>query len=180
MGTTKALRREALRKIRQVGLWGFVQHAVAKLVREGRRLLLNPIAPQDSFDLLYGTDTGGLLGVGSLDIPDHQMEHAVQYRAISDDEFTRVIKELPISANELTFLDLGSGKGRALLLASRLPFRRIVGVELSRMLHNIALRNIKTFRDEAQQAPGYPINPCECFNVPDPAGAFTVFLVSPH
>jgi hypothetical protein len=36
---------------------------------------------------------------------------------------------------DLVFIDLGSGKGRTLLMASDYPFRRIVGVELLPALH---------------------------------------------
>jgi tRNA1(Val) A37 N6-methylase TrmN6 len=41
-----------------------------------------------------------------------------------------------------TFVDVGAGKGRALLLASELAFRRVIGVELNEDLALIAQRNI--------------------------------------
>ena len=52
---------------------------------------------------------------------------------------------------QLVFVDLGSGKGRTLLLASEYPFRRIVGVELSPKLHRIAKTNVEKFRSEEQR-----------------------------
>ncbi len=39
---------------------------------------------------------------------------------------------LPIEFNQFTFIDLGSGKGRTLLMASDFPFRKILGVEILR------------------------------------------------
>jgi hypothetical protein len=147
----KALRREIIRKHRQVGFWGTVKHASAKLFRDIRALLLPSAQEVDTFDALYGTDTGGFVGVGSLDIPEYQMEHAIDYGAISEEEFARIMRELPIDWTNLVFVDLGSGKGRALLLASRYPFKQVIGVELSRMLHEIALRNIALFHDESQK-----------------------------
>lgn len=45
-----------------------------------------------------------------------------------------------------TFLDMGSGKGRALFIAAEYPFRRILGVEYDRAMHQVAQRNIATFR----------------------------------
>jgi SAM-dependent methyltransferase len=51
-----------------------------------------------------------------------------------------------------TFIDIGSGKGRALLLASQFGFRRIIGVELLPELHNIARENVLHF----QQRSGNP------------------------
>lgn len=40
-------------------------------------------------------------------------------------------------------LDLGSGMGRAVLIASRLPFQRVIGVELSEDLTAAARRNVE-------------------------------------
>src|SRR5208282_2393322 len=52
---------------------------------------------------------------------------------------------------EFTFIDLGSGKGRTLLLASDYPFRRIVGVELLPSLHQIAQENLQKYSSESQK-----------------------------
>jgi SAM-dependent methyltransferase len=46
-----------------------------------------------------------------------------------------------------SFLDLGCGKGQVLLLAARFPFRRVVGVELSPSVMQVAQRNIEHVRD---------------------------------
>ena len=45
-----------------------------------------------------------------------------------------------VNFNEFAFIDLGSGKGRTLLMASDYPFRRIVGVELLPSLHRMRRR----------------------------------------
>jgi len=45
--------------------------------------------------------------------------------------------------HDFIFIDLGSGKGRTLLMASDYPFRRIVGVELLLALHQIAQENLE-------------------------------------
>jgi hypothetical protein len=55
------------------------------------------------------------------------------------------------SLSELTFVDLGSGKGRTLLMASDFPFRRIVGVELLPSLHRIAEENLAQYESESQR-----------------------------
>ena len=52
---------------------------------------------------------------------------------------------------DFIFIDLGSGKGRALLMASDYPFRRIVGVELLPQLHRAAQDNLTKYRSEFQQ-----------------------------
>jgi|ERR1700683_1170778 len=52
---------------------------------------------------------------------------------------------------DFVFVDLGSGKGRTLLMASDYPFRRIVGVELLPALHQAAQENLSKYRSEAQK-----------------------------
>ncbi len=52
---------------------------------------------------------------------------------------------------EFTFIDLGSGKGRTLLMASDYPFRRIIGVELLPSLHQIARENLEKYKRDSQQ-----------------------------
>jgi SAM-dependent methyltransferase len=65
--------------------------------------------------------------------------------------FHRMLDALPIDFREFAFIDLGSGKGRALLMASDYPFRRILGVELLPELHRIALENIAKYRNPPQK-----------------------------
>ena len=64
--------------------------------------------------------------------------------------FREMMASLPIEFNEFSFVDLGSGKGRTLLMASEYPFRRIVGVELIAELHRAAEQNIRDYRSPTQ------------------------------
>jgi tRNA1(Val) A37 N6-methylase TrmN6 len=77
--------------------------------------------------------------------------HAIRYQTAIVEVFLDILSSLPISYEEFHFIDLGSGKGRALLLASQFPFKKIIGVELSAFLHGIACRNIEIYKDELQQ-----------------------------
>jgi SAM-dependent methyltransferase len=52
---------------------------------------------------------------------------------------------------DFTFIDLGSGKGRTLLMASDYPFRRVVGVELLPELHRTARENLSEYKSERQK-----------------------------
>ena len=65
--------------------------------------------------------------------------------------FREMMDHLKIDFSQFTFVDLGSGKGRTLLMASDYPFRRIVGVELFPDLHRAALENLQTYRSESQK-----------------------------
>lgn len=67
------------------------------------------------------------------------------YQPIEPDIFRAMIRALPIDFSQFTFVDIGSGKGRAMLLASEFPFRRILGIELLPELHHIAQGNLAKF-----------------------------------
>ena len=56
-----------------------------------------------------------------------------------------------INLPEFTFIDIGSGKGRALLMASQYPFRRILGIELLPELHRVAKENIGKYESDSQR-----------------------------
>lgn len=74
------------------------------------------------------------------------------YQPTMPEEFDEVMQHLAqVDFTGFTFVDLGSGKGRALLMASMYPFERVLGVEVQPELHRIALRNLAAFRDPAQR-----------------------------
>jgi SAM-dependent methyltransferase len=62
-----------------------------------------------------------------------------------------VREQSPLEFRDFIFIDLGSGKGRTLLMASDYPFRRIVGVELLSELHRAAQENLSKYRNESQK-----------------------------
>ena len=65
--------------------------------------------------------------------------------------FQEMMASLPINFDGFTFVDLGSGKGRTLLMASEYPFRRVLGVELIAELHRAAEENIRDYRSPTQR-----------------------------
>ncbi len=60
-------------------------------------------------------------------------------------EFTRAMKVVRPTPDDV-FLDIGSGKGRALILAATYPMRRVLGIELSETLNALARDNIAKCR----------------------------------
>ena len=75
----------------------------------------------------------------------------VQYQPSEPQLFREMIERLPIAYEDFAFIDLGSGKGRTLLMASSYAFRRIIGVELLPELHTIAAANIARYQDPGQK-----------------------------
>ena len=68
-----------------------------------------------------------------------------QYQPTDPQEFHEVIRRVDADLSRFVFIDMGSGKGRVLLLACEYPFREIIGVEVQPALHRIAQENILRF-----------------------------------
>ena len=69
------------------------------------------------------------------------------YQPVEPELFREIMNRLAIDFPQFTFIDIGSGKGRALLLASEFAFQRIIGIELLPELNRIAEANIRKFAD---------------------------------
>lgn len=77
------------------------------------------------------------------------------------------------------FIDLGSGKGRTLLMASDYPFRSIVGVELLPALHRTAQENIAKYRSASQKCFAIESICGDATDFACPAEAIVLFLFNP-
>jgi len=73
------------------------------------------------------------------------------YQPTDPEQFREMMDALNLDFSRFTFIDLGSGKGRTLLMASEYPFRRIIGVELLPDLDGLAKKNIVAFKNDAQR-----------------------------
>ena len=73
------------------------------------------------------------------------------YQPTDPAQFREMMAALPIDFRQFTFVDLGSGKGRTLLMASDYPFRRIVGVEILFELDRAAQENISAYKSATQR-----------------------------
>lgn len=72
------------------------------------------------------------------------------YQPTDEQSFREMIGGLGIDYSQFTFIDLGSGKGRTLLMAADYQFRRILGVELIPDLDRIAKENIRKFQSDGR------------------------------
>ena len=75
------------------------------------------------------------------------------YQPTEPELFREMMGALPIELERFTFVDIGSGKGRTLLMASEFPFKRIVGVELMEELHRAAEENLRAYGAVASADP---------------------------
>lgn len=75
----------------------------------------------------------------------HQAD-ANTYGPVIPKTFRRVLSTLRIDHSQYVFVNFGCGKGRAVLLASGYPFKRIIGVEFAKELIEAASKNLGLWR----------------------------------
>jgi SAM-dependent methyltransferase len=97
------------------------------------------------FDTKYQVDTQAPVAVADLETTAPGAKFANRYQGTPIAPLHRIIRRLNIDRQRYTFIDLGSGKGRVLLVAAQYPFKSVVGVEFSKTLHEIAVTNIQKF-----------------------------------
>jgi len=106
------------------------------------------------------------------------------YQPIPPEQFREIMSQLAghldSSANfsQFTFIDIGAGKGRALLLASEFAFRRIIGVELLPELIEVARENVRVFERRGMYF-GIELVCEDATNFNFPAEPAVVFLFNP-
>jgi len=132
------------------------------------------------FDRAHGTDTSGTVSAGELQAKnDHEaVAHVTVYGGSQPSVLREVLSGIP-QPETCSFLDLGCGKGRPLLVASEFPFRDIVGVELSPDLARVAQANASI---AAVRFPGRTpirVQVGDATTYPLPAGNFVLFLYHP-
>ena len=98
------------------------------------------------YDWRHGTDTHQECYLNTQGVTDVQaLQGNDVYRPFWRREFLDAIRALDVDLTDYLFIDIGSGKGKLLLLASQFPFAGLIGVEYAPALHAIAVNNIKQF-----------------------------------
>lgn len=101
------------------------------------------------------------------------------YQPIESPLFREMLNSLDIDFGQYTFIDIGSGKGRPLLMASEFPFRRIIGVEFLSELNAIAEENIRKFPDERKRCKQIEARLADATAFEFPSEPLVVFMFHP-
>lgn len=131
------------------------------------------------FDQEWGVDTSGTSVPDKLEVVGSNWKYGNKYQGCDPAVFSEVLENLAIQYQDFTFVDLGSGKGRALLLASRFPFRQIIGVEFSEELCQIAQQNVFCFPKSEMQCKGIATICDDAARYKLPEGSLVIFLYNP-
>ncbi len=133
------------------------------------------------FDAELGVVTEALLFLGELD-PEAigpSIAHATHYEPTPVGDLDALLALVPFPIAATTFVDLGAGMGRAILLAARHPFARIVGVEISPALCAIANDNLAAIDRATLCCRDVRIKRADARAYAFPRGELVVYLYNP-
>ena len=171
--------------------YGKVQSVTAGERKESEtaRRLLPGLSVKDGFtrhpfDVEFGVSTSGLVAGRHLKSGHRHDRHATAYYGVAPSVMRSLVRRWrrsgPAAAmSETTFLDLGAGMGRAVLLASELGFKAVVGVELHPKLAGIARKNVKLWRAAGRERAPMRIVEGDAVEFGLPDGPALVFLFNP-
>jgi len=131
------------------------------------------------FDQKYSVDTAVIIDPSQYKIKSKNWIYASRYEGIPPDKYELILSELEIKYSDFTFIDIGAGKGRAMLIASKFPFKKIIGVEFCKELVEIAESNIKIFPKEEIKCVNISIHCLDAVEFEFPNTPLFLFLFNP-
>ena len=131
-----------------------------------------------SFDWQHGTSTMTWVDVEDFGAAGDNLAYSECYVATKARPLWTLLSSLDLPRNS-GFVDLGSGKGRVLLIAAQYGFRRIVGVEFSPRLCEYARRNIQIFKDRGRMAVEIDIVQSDASTYPIQPNQAVFFMFNP-
>jgi SAM-dependent methyltransferase len=131
------------------------------------------------FDVTRHVQTSGYVPLEGLTLAGPG-KSSFEYFPIHPSVARQVLERLPIqNHSEYTFVDLGSGMGRMLLLAAEYPFRKIQGVELAVELHLQAKQNISRCRHVGRRCTDIESINADVSEYRFPNGKLALYLFNP-
>jgi SAM-dependent methyltransferase len=158
--------------------WNLASHLFSSMRKRG----IWRTAKISLFELYYETKfrirTGFVIPTRQIDGDADALRHATDYFPSSYLILHEALLAAEVDYRNTTLVDYGCGFGRALLFASTVPFRRIIGVELSPSLSAAATANMSRFYHRLnKQKPDWVVvnSDARTFNIPDDANLFYFF-----
>jgi len=136
------------------------------------------------FDTAFGVRTSGLVAGRHLKSGHRHDRHNTAYFGVAPSVFQGLMRRwrksgLKWAMEDFTFVDVGAGMGRAVLLASELPFKAVAGVELHPGLARIARKNVVAWRGAGRERTPATVVCGDAVEFEWPAGPCMAFLFNP-
>ena len=130
------------------------------------------------FDWRYGVDTAQRIKLDALAISSENKSRGQMYQPTGIPAFRALLRTLPLPRNT-GFVDYGCGKGRVLLLAADAGFQRVLGVEFSPQLCDIARTNAARYRARKSNLPPIEIVEVDASRYDPPADVGVFYFYCP-
>jgi SAM-dependent methyltransferase len=130
------------------------------------------------FDRFYHTNTSAVVAAENLAGSSFDGGKPGCYAGSQPSILRSALRTLP-ALEPFTFVDLGCGKGRPMIVASEFGFRDIVGVELSESLAEHARRNAALLRRRLPHRVPLRVELHDASTYSYPVGDLVVFLYNP-
>jgi hypothetical protein len=132
-----------------------------------------------AFDQQWNVDTAGIFRPDETGVHGDNWCYGIRYQAVDATELSGTLKNISISYEEFTFVDFGSGKGRALIVAAGFPFKTIIGVEYCDELNTVARENLSRLPAPAQRCPRIEIVHSDATHFTVPHGPLVLYFFNP-
>lgn len=130
------------------------------------------------FDVLHGTETSRIVEISEMTVVGDHKERGVRYQPTRPGAFCKLLSELRIPPGQV-FIDVGCGKGRVLMMASNLGFKKIIGVDFAGELCEIAHRNLAVHLRKMVSAPEVAIYCCDAGEYEFSENESVVYMFNP-
>jgi len=133
-----------------------------------------------AYDAAHNVETAGEAHLADCGVPAEDIDRGNGlYRVTWGWLIRKSLRQLRIDHSRYTFIDYGAGKGKAMLMASDYPFKRIIGVEYSEKLHAIAAANCASYRSATQKCQALEPIRMDVLNYEPPSGPVVIFMCNP-
>lgn len=168
--------------------WSVAQRGWVGTLRAGVKAAMRPLRGGAStaekvhpFDTRHGVETSGLIGGGDLAAGHRHDAFITGYAGVAPSRFVAALDKWHAElggcrVDEYSFVDLGCGKGRALLMASQWPFRQVIGVELNPGLARVAESNARVWAAAGLEKSPVRVVCGDATEVKLPSGPLLVFV----
>ena len=169
--------------LRREGLFQTVKKIPSRARVVHPRVLYNDIVNRRldrKFDEVYGVRTCDYVELNDLSISSVNKKEGVLYAPTPIRDFEESLRFADsLDLSQYTFIDVGSGKGRIMMLALMKGFGQVVGVDFSPELCKTAEKNLAVFSGAYKINGNYKVVCQDILEFDIPDGDIVIFMYNP-
>ena len=139
---------------------------------------------KEKFDYDFGIVTSSsrehdYLQLEDLNIISQNLDYGVESGPTPLLDFREIMEKIEHLTSGSTFIDLGSGLGRALLLATNFNFKKFIGIEFSEEINIISRKNIEIFKKKSNEKRDINVLTIDAAEFIFPIVPITIYMFNP-